>query len=262
MDRAKFDKWLISLIPTSVEIITAATCKKIEKINSGYKIEYEKENKIYTAEVKVVIGADGANSIVRSTFDKKHKIKKYVSIQEWYENEEKSPVYTSIFDSKLTDSYSWTISKDDYFIVGGAFPEDKCNERFEKLKVQLLEQGYKFSKEKLYKREGCFVYLTNTLDSTYVGKDNMYLIGEAAGMISSSSLEGISYAMESAYILAEILNEKLLDSNKKYHRKTLKMRLKLKIKILKRPFMYNKILRKLVMKSGLQAIKKIDLKNS
>ena len=63
--------------------------------------------------------------------------------------------------------------------------------------------------------------------------------------------------MESAYILAEILKEKLLDSNKKYHRRTFKIRLKLKIKILKRPFMYNKILRKLVMKSGLQAITKI-----
>ena len=261
MDRAKFDKWLISLIPTNVDIVTAATCRKIEKINTGYKIEYERGNKIFTQEAKIVIGADGANSIVRKTFDKKHKIKKYISIQEWYENEEKSPVYTSIFDRKLTDSYCWTISKDDYFIVGGAFPEDKCNERFEKLKCKLLKKGYKFSKGKLYKREGCFVYLTNTWNSTFTGKNNAYLIGEAAGMISSSSLEGISYAMESAYILAEILNEKLLDNNKKYYRKTLKIRLKLKTKIIKRPFMYNKILRKLVMKSGLQAIKKIDIKN-
>lgn len=258
MDRAKFDKWLISLIPTSVDIINKATCRKITKTEQGYKIEYEKENKIYMQEAKVVIGADGANSVVRNTLDKKHKIKRYVSIQEWYENEEKSPVYTSIFDSKLTDSYSWTISKDDYFIVGGAFPEDNCDQRFEKLKEELLKKGYKFSKEKLYRREGCFVYLTNTWHSTFTGKDNAYLIGESAGMISSSSLEGISYAMESAYILAEILNEKLLDSNKKYHRKTFKIRLKLKIKILKRPFMYNKILRKLVMKSGLQAIEKID----
>jgi flavin-dependent dehydrogenase len=31
------------------------------------------------------------------------------------------------------------------------------------------------------------------------GKENIFLIGEAAGFISPSSLEGISYAMDSAF---------------------------------------------------------------
>ena len=116
--------------------------------------------------------------------------------------------------------------------------------------------GYKFSKNKLVKREGCFVYLSNAFNSVHIGKDNIYLIGEAAGMISPSSLEGISYAMDSGHILAEVLNKKLLNSNRVFFKKTLKLRTKLKLKIIKRPFMYNKFLRKLVMKSGLQAIRK------
>lgn len=62
--------------------------------------------------------------------------------------------------------------------------------------------------------------------------------------------------MESGHILADVLNKQLLDLNYKYFNKTLKLRTKLKLKILKRPFMYNKLLRKLVMKSGLQSIKK------
>lgn len=255
MDRAKFDKWLISLIPDNVDVVKEAICKSIEKQKDGYKLQYEKEGKIYVEYAKVVVGADGANSIIRNTFCKKNKIKRYVSIQEWYENEEKSPIYTSIFDRKLTNSYSWTISKDDYFVVGGAFPEERCNERFEELKQKLLKKGYTFSKEKLAKREGCFIYLSNNWNSVFTGKDNSYLIGEAAGMISPSSLEGISYAMESGYILAKTLNKKLLNSNNEYFRKTLKIRLKLRLKIFKRPFMYNKLLRKLVMKSGLQSIK-------
>ena len=177
-------------------------------------------------------------------------------IVKWYQNEEKSPIYTAIFDNELTDSYCWTISKDDYFIIGGAFTEDKCNERFESLKDKLKDRGYKFSKEKLKKREGCFVYLANKLNCVYTGKENHYLIGEAAGLISSSSLEGISYAMQSGYILAKVLNKKMLDSNRLYMIETLKMRAKLKIKIFKRPFMYNKILRNMVMKSGIKTIKK------
>lgn len=256
MDRGKFDKWLISLIPSNVEILNKATCKSVKRLENYYEIEYEKDRKIHKEQAQVVIGADGANSIIRNEFCKHKKIKRYVSIQEWYKNEEKTSIYTAIFDNKLTDLYSWTISKDDYFIIGGAFPEENCNERFEELKSKMKERGYKFSKEKLAKREGCFVYLANKLNCVYIGKNNHYLIGEAAGLISSSSLEGISYAMQSACILAKVLNKKLLNSNNTYMKKTLKMRAKLKLKIFKRPFMYNKLLRKIVMKSELQTIKK------
>ena len=257
MDRGKFDKWLISLIPDNVNIINEAICKKIEKIKDGYKIYYMIGTKRFEEKAKVIIGADGANSIIRNTIYPKSNIIRYVSIQEWYEDEEESPIYTSIFDKKLGKSYSWTISKDKYFIVGGAFPEKTCSENFEELKKKLLKKGYIFSKEKLVKREGCFVYLSNAFNSVHIGKDNIYLIGEAAGMISPSSLEGISYAMDSGLILAKVLNKELLNSNNNYLLKTLKLRTKLKLKILKRPFMYNKFLRKLVMKSGIDSIKKV-----
>ena len=74
------------------------------------------------------------------------------------------------------------------------------------------------------------------------GKDGAFLIGEAAGFISPSSLEGISYAMESADMLSA------------YRRMTLKIRLKLALKVLKCPFMYHPLLRKLIMLCGLQSI--------
>ncbi|MCL2801040.1 MAG: hypothetical protein FWD28_04700 [Treponema sp.] len=79
-------------------------------------------------------------------------------------------------------------------------------------------------------------------------------------MISPSSLEGISYSMESARILAEVINKDLkniANITNRYFIKTLGIRKKLFLKIFKMPFMYNKFLRKLVMKSGIKAIKKI-----
>ena len=85
------------------------------------------------------------------------------------------------------------------------------------------------------------------------GADGAFLIGEAAGFISPSSLEGISYAMESA----DMLSSALLSHNpaSEYRRKTLKLRIKLGLKVLKCPFMYHPFLRRLVMKSGIQSIK-------
>ncbi|MDR1554357.1 MAG: FAD-binding protein [Prevotellaceae bacterium] len=260
MNRLKFDNFLISLIPNNIEICDDSICKKIEQEDNIFCITLKTKKTERTEKAKIIIGADGANSIVRNTFYKKNKIHKYVAIQEWYENSVNSPFYSCIFDKEITDSYSWTISKDDYFIVGGAFPPNDSNMRFEMLKEKVKNSGIFF--EKLVKREGCFVYLNKSIMSTCTGKNRVYLIGEAAGMISPSSLEGISYAMESAKILAEIINKDCENIGYRYFMKTLKIRIRLIFKILKIPFMYNKFLRKLIMKSGIKVIRKHSTKNT
>lgn len=255
MDRGKFDRWLISLIPSHVEIKKETFCSKITKKDNLYEIEYRNKERIEKIKAKVVVGSDGAFSLVRRTFYNNIKIKEYVSIQEWYKKDYKEGIYTSIFDKELTDSYCWTISKDDYFILGGAFKKDNAVEKFELFKKKLQDYGYTFGN--FVKKEGCFVYLSDDLTKVETGKNNAYLIGEAAGFISPSSLEGISYAMESGYLLAETLNKNLLSKSSVYKRKTFKLKIKLFLKILKRPFMYNKVLRYFVMKSGISSIKKL-----
>ena len=253
MNREKFDNFSISLIPVDVEICNDCICTGIKKEGGIFNIEIKSKEAKRTVQSKIVIGADGANSIVRNTFYKKNKIQKYMAIQEWYEDRENSPFYSCIFDKKITDSYSWTISKDNYFIIGGAFPVKECNKRFELLKEKIKSKGVLF--EKPVKREGSFVYFNKKFSGTCTGKNGAYLVGEAAGMISPSSLEGISYSMESAKILAQIINGGLNGIGRKYFQKTSKIRFKLHLKIFKMPFMYNKLLRLLVMKSGINTIK-------
>ena len=87
------------------------------------------------------------------------------------------------------------------------------------------------------------------------GEKGIFLIGEAAGFISASSLEGISSAIGSAKTLSGVLNHPRSNPNKRYWQKTLPLRLKLFTKVLKSPFLYRSFLRKLVMKSGIQSIK-------
>ena len=90
-----------------------------------------------------------------------------------------------------------------------------------------------------------------------MGGNGAFLVGEAAGLISPSSFEGISFALSSGETLALTMNE--YDSankiHKKYKKRTKKLKRKAYLRVLKRPFMYGKRLRRLVMKSGVQSMK-------
>jgi len=80
------------------------------------------------------------------------------------------------------------------------------------------------------------------------------LIGEAAGFISASSLEGISYALDSAEILNSVLKNKAEDPNDAYWRATRKLRIKLYGKIIKSRCLTAPGLRKLLMQSNVAHI--------
>ena len=254
LNRHKFDLWLKSLIPQHVEVIDGSICKKIQQTEFGYMVDYIIDNKQYTISARNLVGADGANSFIRRSLLPGKKIRKYMAIQEWYKDEHKNPFYSCIFDKEITDCYGWSVSKEGMIIVGGAFPMRNPRESFLLMKKKLSEYGFIFGD--VVKKEACLVLRPNGLFDICTGNHNFYLIGEAAGFISPSSLEGISYAFESAYILSCVLNSG--KSHRIYFFKTLKIRLRLFFKNLKNPFMYFPPLRFLIMKSNIKSISILD----
>ncbi len=255
MDREKFDRWLVSLLPTSIDKKFNCLFKSFSKIPGGYELKYISNGKEITAKTKLIIGADGSFSKVRRSISKDFLAPvEYISIQEWYESSDPMPYFTAIFDGEISDFYSWIIPKENYLLLGSALkPKDNPIEKYQILKGKLKELGLVFNNK--VKTEGAFIYRPKKLAQFYAGNENIALVGEAAGAISPSSAEGISYALKTSLYLTQSLEVGLDGFLDRYKNKVRDIRLNLIMKNLKSPAMYNPVLRKLAMKSGLLSIK-------
>ena len=258
MDRHKFDLWLKSLIPPSVDVHNEASVRAFLREKDGlWHIRYFEKGTEKSACARALVGADGAASLVRKTLFPKHKIRSYTAVQQWFKDEQPAPLYACFFDERLTDCYGWAVSKDGELVFGAAFPRENASRAYELLRERAETFG--FVLENPLRTEACQVLRPERAGDFRVGvPEGAFLLGEAAGFISPSSLEGMSYALDSAEKLAGIFNAgKSLPVEtifKQYRAGTRKIRLKLLTKILKNPFMYNPALRTLVMKSGVTAI--------
>ena len=250
MDRLAFDRWLLSLVPSSVCVI-GGRCTKITR-TEDFTLQVQAESGMQVYRARTLVGADGASSIVRRQFFKIQPYK-YVSVQQWFATADPAiPAYACIFDKQTSDSCSWLIRKDDCTVFGGAFSKSGSRATFEAQKAR-LEQHLGISLGKPTKTEACQVCSPRKRRDFITGKDGVYLLGEAAGLISASSFEGISSAMLSGRMLAEAFAQK--DVARAYCKATRPLRRKLYGKTFKRRVLCSPALRALIMKSGVQSVK-------
>ncbi len=254
MNRKKFDAWLLSLVPPNVDIRTSCRLKSYESEEDHFKLNLVYEKRNFVEKTKILIGADGAKSKIRARSCSPHlHPQKYIAIQEWVERKNDFPYFTSIFDRHITDYYCWTIPKGDYLLIGAALlPRDNPAQQFTRLKKKLRTYGMNFGKTVF--KEGTLILRPLKQKQLFTGKKGMALLGEAAGWISPSSAEGLSYAFRSALMLADALRTAPEGFEMRYHEKTRKLRSNIFLKNLKSIVIFNPILRKMVMNTGLQSI--------
>ena len=254
MDRWQFDRWLLSLAPTSVDIIEKSRLKGFEKHDDHFDISLKSNAGTRKIKAKLVVGADGGFSRVRSlSFKSEPSPKQYFSIQHWVEMENDQPFFSSIFDSDVTDYYSWTIPKRNALIIGTAVtPGAGAYDKFNLLKSRLKDYGYRFG-ETLH-TEGAYILRPLRQKQILTAKDSVALIGEAAGFISPSSAEGFSYAFRSASLLAKALDPDLKGFEKRYNSYAGPLKTNISMKNLKSRILYNPFLRGMIMRTGIGSL--------
>jgi flavin-dependent dehydrogenase len=252
VDRELFDRWLLSLCDTqNVQKSFSTHFMGAKKTKDGYIVTLKKENKRYEVFASMIVGADGANSKVkRDLMQKENEPEKYVSIQEWFENKTELNRYVAIFDNEISDFYSWVIPKGQYIIFGSAIKEgDDVHRLHELQKVKLARYGYDLSAP--VKRLGSYILRPKSFQDISLGTNDVALIGEAAGFISPTSAEGISYAMISGAQLAQALNKDMQNFASLYRKNSISLRCNIIKKMLKYPFMYNRFIRKIIFKANI-----------
>jgi len=286
IDRDAFDRWILSLVPQSVDVRSNAVYQKAETSGNGLTLHFRENEEIKTAQVRWLVGADGAFSAVRREFFPNVLMpKRYIAVQHWFEQDVVSVApnfgidlwsdYIGIFDSALTDFYIWMIPKCQQLILGGAFPLEtnkasrenqgsrglcprtNASATMQIVKEKLESLGLRFGSPS--KREAGQILRPLRQTSLCFGDARTILVGEASGLISPSSAEGISGALVSALHLAEAFRQagQKTDFDPSLYRRLLRNRLwRLWLNRYKMPLMFNPRLRKHVMLSGLTALRK------
>ena len=258
MNRDLFDQWLLSLVPANVDCTIPGRYLRCEPYAEAGRltVHYSQNNVVMTAATRVLIGADGAFSSVRRQFVPDHVDREmYVAVQHWFEPGLATSCYGAIFDREITDYYSWTIPKGDRLIVGSAIPaKSRVRERFALLIDKLRNIGLPLENEVFREAAQIVRPCSPRALCPIVSELPVAMLGEAAGLISPSSAEGISYAMRSAVALADALMLGIDGFQRRYKRNLRSLYLNLGLKHVKRPAMYSPFLRKIILKIGLMAI--------
>ena len=198
-DRIKLDQWLAKLIGKNVNLMENTTVTKIEPNGSEINVYVVKDGKERIITSKNVVGADGATSTTRRLLGVR-PVRRYRAAQNFIKTNKEVVNCKFIYWNELTDWYAWMLPKEHNIVeIGGAFRlkmdrDIALNSLMEKMNLN----------GEIVKKTNWLLSRPSKISDIHLGNNkNIFLVGEAAGLISPSTGEGISFGLRSGSIFAD-----------------------------------------------------------
>jgi flavin-dependent dehydrogenase len=213
VDRPGFDKWLLHTLPDTVELVEGCSLETLAQDAGGVRIELHAEGEKFTVACANLVGADGARSVVRRTLGI-GSVATYVTLQDWVHLDgELEPFFDCIYMRDIGDSYAYgyIVPKGDRAIVGSVFyPKTRRPHEKQEQTMQILRDAMPQLGEKL-EREAWVALSVRSREDVVPGVGRVLLAGEAAGFMSPTSGEGISYALRSGDLAGKAIGRSAAD---------------------------------------------------
>jgi flavin-dependent dehydrogenase len=199
VDRRGFDSWLLSRLPDSVHVLENCSLEDFSLRPDGVSVSLRTGEQTLVVECDNLVGADGARSLVRRALGI-GSVATYVTLQDWVPlSGELEPYFDCIYMRSIGDSfaYSYVVPKGGSAIVGSVYyPKTKRPHEKQDLTLGMLRERLPQLGEPQRREAWAALHVRSAAD-VVLGHGRVLLAGEAAGFMSPTSGEGISYALNS-----------------------------------------------------------------
>jgi 2-polyprenyl-6-methoxyphenol hydroxylase-like FAD-dependent oxidoreductase len=168
----------------------------------------------------------------------------------------REPHYGAIFAPRLTDFYLWTVPKPDGLHFGGAFrPGRGVAACFDEAVDVARGAGVPLGRELV--RHAAPLLRPSGPSQLRLCGDRAVLLGEAAGLISPSSGEGVSYALRSAAAMSDALAGGLTGAVDRYRLAVAPVALDVCLRMGKSAVIHGALPRRFIRASGAGAVRTV-----
>jgi len=197
LDRRRFDAWLLGLAAARARFRPHTRLVGLDIQDEGVAARIASGGIEENVQARLLVGADGAASAVRrAALPLAPAPPTMLAIQVRVAAAEPTPVHEVLFASRMTDFYAWAIPKPGAVLVGSAFGRPRgARERFQQI-LAWYRQTFGLDGEVLEKSARRLTRPRAGHD-LLAGSGRVLLAGEAAGLVSPSSGEGLSFAIAS-----------------------------------------------------------------
>lgn len=203
IDRPSLSRWLLSLTGGNVTLQERTRCVAISEGGRGLQLTIRmNDGSLQGCEAGLLIGADGATSIVRRYLTGSMSPHLH-AVQELYRTRKPLTHVEFLFDKELAPGYYlWAIPKPGgRVLIGCPYRHGESSRTFEWARSEYELTG------PASEREVHPITRVESIEQCVLGRERIVLIGEAAGFVRPTSGEGISLALQSGLVAAQVVNE-------------------------------------------------------